>query len=162
MDIVVAQTLEQMYTYFYYFYQQVIVSLNITTSIPTPDKAASVLGTVVNNLYQRLPENIQAWYDKLMLLEVQSNVLPLLLALVVLYALYSLILVTLRGIVRLIYGFVRFSLIVLMISSFIYVAQKHWYQVTPLLQRLLDALVGESNGQGTVLVYTSPPVVSPI
>ncbi|SAM06985.1 hypothetical protein [Absidia glauca] len=160
MDIVVAQTLQQMYTY---FYQQVVVPLNITTAIPTPDKLTSVLGTAAYSMYQYVPETIQVYYDKVMSLPVQSNVVPVLLALVVLYVVYSLIMMILRSIFRLIYNFVRFSLILLAILSTLYVAQQYVYDGKPLLQTILDFMAVNSNGQGgAVMVPTPPAVVSPI
>ncbi|KAI8100035.1 uncharacterized protein BX664DRAFT_322706 [Halteromyces radiatus] len=136
MDVVVGQTLKQIYTY---FYQQLVV-LNITV-LPTPDNVASVVSTVGLTVYQNCPEHIQLYYDKFVSLPVQSNIIPVFLALVVLYSLFSLILVTLRGIFRLVYSFVRFTLILFMITILIYIAQQYLAQGSPLLQNILDTLV---------------------
>lgn len=160
MDILVAQTLRQMYTF---FYQQVAAPLNITTVIPAPDTLTSMIGTAASSMYQYVPETVLMYYDKVMSLPVQSNVVPVLLALVVLYVVYSLIMMTLRGIFRLIYNFVRFSLILFTISSLLYIAQQYVYNGTPLLQTILDIMVTPSNGQGGAVMVPNPPaVVSPL
>ncbi|ORZ24662.1 hypothetical protein BCR42DRAFT_403405 [Absidia repens] len=154
MDEVVAQTLKQIYTYFY----EQIIALNITI-LPTPDKVASVVGTVGYTVYQNCPENFQMYYDKFVSLPVQSNVIPVFLALVVLYTLFSLILLTLRGIYRLVYNFVRFSLILFMVVTLIYIAQQYLDQGSPLLQNILDTLVQLREQHGNAPPSRSPFVV---
>lgn len=153
MDVVVAQTLKQIYTYFY----QQVVSINITV-LPTPNQVASAVGTVGYTLYTHCPENIQLYYDKFVSLPVQSNVIPVFLALVILYTLFSLILLTLRGIFRLVYSFVRFSLILFLITILIYTTQQYLAQGSPFLQTIFDQLV-QLRQQGSGPATSSPFVV---
>ncbi|KAI8340842.1 hypothetical protein BC941DRAFT_418359 [Chlamydoabsidia padenii] len=145
MDVVVAQTLKQIYTYFY----QQVVSINITI-LPTPNQMASAVGTVAYTIYRNSPENLQIYYDKFVSLPVQSNVIPVFLALVILYALFSLILLTLRGIFRLVYNFVRFSIILCLVTMLIYIAQQYLAQGSPIIQTILDHLMQlREQGSGT-------------
>ncbi|KAI9306235.1 hypothetical protein BJ944DRAFT_263871 [Cunninghamella echinulata] len=119
MDVAISQALLQTYRF---IYQQLnILNVNI---LPTPDTIAKGAVTVAGTLYNACPPNIQMYYDNFVSLPVQSNIIPVFLALVVLYTIFSIILAVVRGTLRIIYNFVRFSLIVFLIMVLFYTVQQ--------------------------------------
>ncbi|ORZ11804.1 hypothetical protein BCR42DRAFT_420679 [Absidia repens] len=136
MDQVSPQSAKQAYSYFY----QQAMSFNITI-LPSPDKIASAVGTVGYTVYQNCPANLQVYFSKFASLPLQTNVLPVFLVLVILYILFSLIMATLRGVFRLVYNFVRFTLILCLIITLITIAQQYQAQDSSLLQFVFDGVV---------------------
>ncbi|CAO3608613.1 unnamed protein product [Cunninghamella blakesleeana] len=119
MDVAISQALLQSYNF---IYQQLVI-LNVNF-LPTPDTVAQGAVTVGSALYSACPANIQVYYDSFVSLPVQSNIIPVFLALVVLYTIFSIILAVVRGTLRIIYNFVRFCLIVFLIMVLFYTVQQ--------------------------------------
>lgn len=119
MDVAINQALLQTYNF---IYQQLVI-LNVNF-LPTPDTVAKGAVTIGSALYNSCPANIQVYYDNFVSLPVQSNIIPVFLALVVLYTIFSIILAVVRGTLRIIYNFVRFSLIVFLIMVLFYTVQQ--------------------------------------
>ncbi|ORX49501.1 hypothetical protein DM01DRAFT_1338176 [Hesseltinella vesiculosa] len=136
MDVVIAQTVNQFYSLLY----NQALAFNITL-LPTPAAVATSLTAAGATIYQLCPDGIQLYYDKFVSLPVQSNIIPVFLALVVLYILFSIIMATVRGIFRLVYNFVRFSIIALMIILCLYVGQQYMDQGMPALYGMFDSFV---------------------
>ncbi|KAI8061175.1 hypothetical protein BC940DRAFT_310491 [Gongronella butleri] len=136
MDAVIAQTLNHFYTLIY----TQAVAFNLTF-FPSPATASQALSSVCTTIYNYSPENLQLYYDKFVSLPVQSNIIPVFLALFVLYTLFSIILMTVRGIMRMVYNFIRFSLMVMMIVVLLYITREYLDQGAPALYSMFEAWI---------------------
>jgi hypothetical protein len=113
------QYFTQAYTYCYVNLKEV----NIT--LPPPDQVISVTASTISYILSHSPSFVRQLYSALSQLPIESNFMTIFLLLVILYIFYCFIMATLRWVYRLLYGFVRFSFIIALLASVIYVVQQY-------------------------------------
>ncbi|KAG0175446.1 hypothetical protein DFQ28_009168 [Apophysomyces sp. BC1034] len=118
MDVIVAETFSKLYTYCY------DELLQFDVALPHPDRVFAAMSTAGQFLFDHSPELVRQLYVSI--ISVPANIVPVFLAIVVLYALFTLMLWIVRGIFRVVFGFVRFSLIVVLVATMLYFVQQHW------------------------------------
>lgn len=112
------RSLEQLYTYCY-------KELNLP--VPPPDQVYAIISRIVTSAWEHLPPSARQYYRTFIQLPAQSNLLALLFALLVLYILFSLLMATVRSLVRVVYGFVRFCLMVALIATAATLIHQYYY-----------------------------------
>ncbi|KAI9028355.1 hypothetical protein CLU79DRAFT_679134, partial [Phycomyces nitens] len=105
-----------------YCYTQ-LLQLNIV--LPAPDQAFNVMSSASTYIYEYSPENLRHFGIWLTSVPVQANIIPVFLAILVLYTIFSLVVWIVRGVFRLVYNFLRFSIIVAMTFTLVYVVQQY-------------------------------------
>lgn len=111
------QYLTQAYTYVY----SNLKENNIT--LPAPDQIVSFTASTVSYILSHSPNAVRQLYATLSQLPIENNFLTIFLLLVILYIGFCFVLATFRWAYRVVYGFVRFSFIIAMVASIIYVVQ---------------------------------------
>ncbi|KAI8364712.1 uncharacterized protein BYT42DRAFT_506219 [Radiomyces spectabilis] len=118
MDVVTSQYLCQIYIY---CYEQL---LQWHIPLPEPETVFDTVRWLAQLAWEHSPDIIQRYYMWLIALPLQPNVLPVFLILVILYTLFSLVMFAIRGLFRVAYGFLRFTLLVtLLVTLFLFTQQ---------------------------------------
>ncbi|ORE08671.1 hypothetical protein BCV72DRAFT_84426 [Rhizopus microsporus var. microsporus] len=112
MDAIVAETFSKWYIYLY-------DSFGAQFHAPPPAQVFQFVSNLFNILYIHSPPIVRTYYNILNNIPVQSDIIPIALAMLILYALFAAVVMTIRGIVRLVYGFIRFSMIISIIAAMI-------------------------------------------
>lgn len=112
MDVVVADILSKCYIYMYEIIGEQLLA-------PTPTEAFQFVSNLFNILYEHSPPIVRTYYNILNNIPIQSDIIPIALALLILYALFSAVIMTVKGIVRLVYGFIRLSIIISILATII-------------------------------------------
>lgn len=112
MDAIVAEVFSNWYIY---LYEQVGQQIHA----PTPDQVFEVVTQIITILYEQSPPIVRTYCTILNSIPVQTDIIPVALALLILYALFAIIVLTVRGLFRLIYGFVRLSIIISLLAGLI-------------------------------------------
>lgn len=101
--------------------------------IPPLEQVLSTSRSILTYIMSNSPGYIQQLYKTMSQIAIQSNMVGIFLTLLVLYIVYCLLLATMRWMYRLVYGFVKFSLIVLSIFGIAYFAHLQWLNnnITP-------------------------------
>lgn len=128
MDVIVAEVLSKWYIY---LYKQVGAQVRA----PTPDQLFEIVARITTLIYQHSPPIVRTYCTILNSIPVQTDIVPVALAALILYALFSIIVFTMRGLFRLIYGFVRFSIIISLMTVTIcilvqYTTDNQWLSST--------------------------------
>ncbi|KAF7729138.1 hypothetical protein EC973_004906 [Apophysomyces ossiformis] len=118
MDVIVAEMFSKGYIYCY----DLLLQYHVT--LPLPDQVFAAMSTAGQFLFDHCPEIIQQIYVSA--ISVPASFVPMLLAIIVLYSLFSLILWSVRAVFRLAFNFVRFGLILALVGSMLYFVQYHW------------------------------------
>ncbi|KAI9484149.1 MAG: hypothetical protein EXX96DRAFT_561067 [Benjaminiella poitrasii] len=93
---------------------------DLNLPLPEPDHVVPLLRSILSTILSNSPSVVRQLYNTLSHVIVQSNFMGIFLSLAILYGFYCLLMATFRWMYRLVYGFVRFSLIVLTISGILY------------------------------------------
>lgn len=112
MDVIVAEVLSKWYIY---FYNQVGSQIHA----PTPTQLFHFVSHILSDLYHHSPAIVRTYLTVLNTIipaQQENELVPVVLAALVLYALFSIIVFTLRGIYRCLMGFVRFSILLSLLS----------------------------------------------
>ena len=112
MDAIAAETLSKWYIY---LYEQIGQQIHA----PTPDQLFEIVSQVIRVIYQHSPPIVRTYCTILNSIPVQTETIPVALALLILYALFAIIVLTIRGLFRLVYGFVRLSIIISLLAGLI-------------------------------------------
>lgn len=112
MDTIVAEVFSKWYIYFY-------EQIGTEVYAPTPDKLFESVTQIIQFLYQHSPTIVRTYCTVLNTIPVQTEIIPVALAMLILYALFAVIVYTVRGIFRLVYGFVRLSIIISLLTAII-------------------------------------------
>lgn len=101
--------------------------------IPPLDQVLATSRNILSYILSNSPGTLQQLYQTMSQVAIQSNMVGIFLTLVVLYIVYCLVMVTLRWIYRLVYGFLKFSLIVLSLCGIAYFIHLQWLNnnITP-------------------------------
>ncbi|KAK4513667.1 uncharacterized protein ATC70_005671 [Mucor velutinosus] len=113
------QLISEAYTFCYVNLQKSNIPL------PAPEQVLSATRTTVSYILSNSPSFIRQLYGMISQMAIESNFMGIFLSLIIMYAFYCLILGMFRWIYRLVYGFVRFSLILAVIGAAVYFA--HMY-----------------------------------
>jgi hypothetical protein len=111
------QLISEVYTFCYVNLQKSNIPL------PAPDQVMSTVKATVSYILSYLPAAIQEAYSALSKIVVQSNFVGVFLSLLILYIAYCVVMATLHMFYRLIYGFVRFSLMVFLLGALLYIVR---------------------------------------
>ncbi|KAI7883275.1 hypothetical protein K492DRAFT_144149 [Lichtheimia hyalospora FSU 10163] len=128
-----AQNAFQIFGQVYVFIYNQLGQLNIP--MPPPDRVFIALSNLGSALIANAPPALRQFYANLAQLPIQSNLFAIIAILFVLYIVYNLIMATVRSIVRMVYGFIRFTFIVVMLVSCL-VLLSQYYEI-PFLQDFL-------------------------
>jgi hypothetical protein len=112
MDVIAAEVFSKWYIY---LYEQIGPQLHA----PTPDQIFEIVSQLATLVYQHSPPIVRTYYTILNSIPVQTDIIPVALAMLILYALFAIIVLTIRGLFRLIYGFVRLSIIISLLAALI-------------------------------------------
>ncbi|KAI7863448.1 hypothetical protein BDF14DRAFT_1844340 [Spinellus fusiger] len=134
MDIAIMDFFSSVYIYCY----QRLLEVNI--ALPPPERAFETARSMGDYLLEHMPQSIYQTYQRLVTVPLQANIVPVFLAIVVLYMLFSLVMWCIRAIFRLIYGFLRFSILVVMTATLMYVTQQYVSDGMPFMEYMLDTL----------------------
>lgn len=113
------QYLTQAYTYCYVQLKEANINL------PAPDQVVSVTTSTISYILSHSPSFVRQLYSTLSQLPIESNFMTVFLLLVILYIIYCFVMATFRWVYRLLYGFVRFSFIIALLASILYVVQQY-------------------------------------
>lgn len=91
--------------------------------LPAPDQVISLAKNTVSYSLSHSPVAIQNVYNVFSEIVIQSNFMGVFLSLFILYIIYRTVMAMFRWFYRIIYGFVRFSLMVLLLGGFLYMAR---------------------------------------
>ncbi len=100
MDVIAAEVFSKWYIY---LYEQIGPQIHA----PTPDQLFQIVTQIAAVLYEHSPPIVRTYYTILNSIPVQTDIIPVALAMLILYALFAIIVVTIRGLFRLVYGFIR-------------------------------------------------------
>jgi hypothetical protein len=98
--------------------------------LPAPDQVMSMAKTSVSYTLSHSPAAIQQVYSLFSEIVVQSNFMGVFLSLLILYIFYCIVMATFRWFYRLIFGFVRFSLMVCSLAGFLYLIRNQLFPTT--------------------------------
>ncbi|KAI9247186.1 hypothetical protein BDA99DRAFT_526334 [Phascolomyces articulosus] len=107
----------------------------VNVPVPPPEYIQQTIFGLLSTLYSFAPPALQQLFKTLAELPIQANIVPVLLALAALYVIYSVISALVRSVVRVVLGFIRFSLIVAAIACVVAMLQQ--YYDIPFLQNTL-------------------------
>jgi hypothetical protein len=141
MDTIAAEVLSKWYIYLYEHIGQQIHA-------PTPEQLFQVVTQIVTIVYEHSPPIVRTYCTILNSIPVQTDTIPVALALLILYALFAIIVLAIRGLFRLIYGFVRLSIIISLLAGLICIVLQ--YTGNDLNGGLFDHLFFRSNTAGTL------------
>ncbi|KAI9359756.1 hypothetical protein BD770DRAFT_385447 [Pilaira anomala] len=113
------QLLTQVYTFCYQHLKEANIQL------PAPDQIFSVTTSTISYLLSHSPPFIQQLYSILSDSVKESNFMTIFLLLVIAYMIYCTVLATFRWVYRLLFGFVRFSFLIAVVASLVYVVQQY-------------------------------------
>ncbi|KAF7723643.1 hypothetical protein EC973_001785 [Apophysomyces ossiformis] len=111
-----SRTFASAYAYLYEQYQQLDLS-----AMPPADQVMATGSAAIQTVFGQTQQFVRTLPLQ------QANLLSIFLMLIILYIVYSLCVATVRWLFRLVYGFVRFSLLVAVLASLIYVIQIKMY-----------------------------------
>ncbi|KAI8642449.1 hypothetical protein BD408DRAFT_416552 [Parasitella parasitica] len=109
MDVIVAEVFSRWYIY---LYEQIGPQIHA----PTPDQLFQTVTQIASVLYEHSPPIVRTYYTILNSIPVQTDIIPVALAMLILYALFALIVVVFRSLFRLVYGFVRLGIIIILLA----------------------------------------------
>lgn len=112
MDVIVADVFSRWYIY---AYEQIGAQVHA----PPPSQVFEIVSQVMQLIYEHSPPIFRTYYTILNSIPVQTDIIPVALAMLILYALFAIIVIVFRGLFRLIYGFVRLSIILSLIVTFV-------------------------------------------
>lgn len=118
MDAIAAEVFSKWYIY---LYEQVGTQIYA----PKPDQVFEIVTHIAALVYEHSPPILRTYYTILNSIPVQTDIIPVALAMLILYALFAIIVVTIRGIFRLVYGFVRLSIIISLLATLICVVLQY-------------------------------------
>ncbi|KAI7895804.1 uncharacterized protein EV154DRAFT_493823, partial [Mucor mucedo] len=129
MDMIVAEVLSKWYIY---FYDQVGAQVHA----PPPTQLFEIVSHLLSVIYNHSPAIVRTYLtvlNTIMPVHPQENeIVPVVLATLVLYALFSIIVFTVRGLYRCFMGFLRFSIILSLVTvSFAILLQSLHITVQP-------------------------------
>lgn len=133
----------QVFGQVYVFMYNQLRQLNIP--VPPPDRVFVALSNLGSSLFANAPPALRQFYANLAQLPIQSNLFAIVAILFVLYIVYNLVMATVRSIVRMVYGFIRFTFIVVMLVSCL-VLVSQYYEI-PILQDLLGVALQQQQQQ---------------
>ncbi|KAI9490837.1 hypothetical protein BDB00DRAFT_836285 [Zychaea mexicana] len=107
---------------------------HVNVPVPPPEYVQQMFFNMVGTAYNYAPPALQQFFSTLAQLPIQANIVPVLLALAVLYVAYSVVAALVRSVVRVVIGFIRFSLIVAAFASVLILLQQ--YYDIPFLQNV--------------------------
>lgn len=110
MDAIVAEVFSKWYIY---LYEQIGAQVHA----PTPDQLFEIMTHIITLVYEHSPPIVRTYCTVLNSIPVQTDIIPVALAVLILYALFSIIVFTVRGMFRLVYGFVRLSIIISLMAA---------------------------------------------
>ncbi|CEP20130.1 hypothetical protein [Parasitella parasitica] len=113
------QLISEAYTFCYVNLQKSNIPL------PAPDQVMATARTTVSYILSNSPAFIRQLYGMISQMIIESNIMGILLLLVILYVFYCVIMGIFKWIYRLVYGFVRFSVILLLIGTGLYFANMY-------------------------------------
>ena len=99
---------------------------HVNVPVPPPEYVQQALMNLLATAFSYAPPALQQFFQSLSQLPIQANIVPVLLALLVLYVVFSVVSALVRSVVRVVYGFIRFSLIVAMIASVFVLIQQYY------------------------------------
>lgn len=108
MDVVASEVFSKWYIY---LYEQIGPQIHA----PTPDQLTQIAAA----LYEHSPPIVRTYCTILNSIPVQTDIIPIALAMLILYALFAIIVVTIRGLFRLVYGFIRLSIIISLLAALV-------------------------------------------
>ncbi|GAN11520.1 hypothetical protein MAM1_0660c11084 [Mucor ambiguus] len=112
MDVIAAEVFSKWYIY---LYEQIGPQIHA----PTPDQLIRIVTQIADVLYEHSPPIVRTYYTILNSIPVQTDIIPVALAMLILYALFAIIVVTIRGLFRLVYGFIRLSIIISLLAALV-------------------------------------------
>ncbi|KAF1798641.1 hypothetical protein V8B55DRAFT_1523782 [Mucor lusitanicus] len=112
MDVIAAEVFSKWYIY---LYEQIGPQIHA----PTPDQLFQIVTQIAAVLYEHSPPIVRTYYTILNSIPVQTDIIPVALAMLILYALFAIIVVTIRGLFRLVYGFIRLSIIISLLAALV-------------------------------------------
>ncbi|KAI9477818.1 MAG: hypothetical protein EXX96DRAFT_568329 [Benjaminiella poitrasii] len=112
MDAIVAEVFSRWYIY---LYEQIGMQLHA----PEPAQVFTTVTNIATLIYQHSPPIFRTYYTILNSIPVQTDLIPIALAVLILYALFAIIVLTLRALFRLIYGFIRLSILLSLFTALI-------------------------------------------
>lgn len=112
MDAIVAEVFSRWYIY---AYEQIGAQLHA----PPPSQVFDIVSQVIQTIYEHSPPIFRTYYTILNSIPVQTDIIPVALAMLILYALFAIIVIVFRGLFRLIYGFIRLSILLSVLVTFV-------------------------------------------
>lgn len=112
MDAIVADVFSRWYIY---AYEQIGAQIHA----PAPSQVFDIVSQVMQFIYEHSPPIFRTYYTILNSIPVQTDIIPVALAMLILYALFAIIVIVFRALFRLIYGFIRLSIILSLIVTFV-------------------------------------------
>lgn len=147
MDVIAAEVFSKWYIY---LYEQIGPQVHA----PTPDQVFSVVSQLATLVYQHSPPIVRTYYTILNSIPVQTDIIPVALAMLILYALFAIIVLTIRGLFRLVYGFVRLSIILSLLAALICIVLQYTQNqdgTTSFLDYLVRATTSSSSSTAGTL-----------
>ncbi|KAI7870664.1 hypothetical protein BDF14DRAFT_1772297 [Spinellus fusiger] len=124
MDTTASHTVQLFLHYLTEVYRQLYSHMKAShIELPEPERVSEFFSTAALWISAHLPNGIRQIQGILASIPVQGNVVTFFIGLVLLYIVYCLVMSTLLWAYRLAYGLVRMSLLVLVLSSAIYLFQ---------------------------------------
>jgi hypothetical protein len=145
MDAIAAEVFSKWYIY---LYEQIGTQLHA----PTPDQVFEIVTHIAALVYEHSPPIVRTYYTILNSIPVQTDIIPVALAMLILYALFAIIVVTIRGICRLVYGFVRLSIIISLLAALICIVLQY---IAVIESSPLDQFFRTASSTGTL---SRPPL----
>lgn len=99
---------------------------HVNVPVPPPEYIQQALFGILNTIYGYAPPALQQLFQTFAQLPIQANIVPVILALAVLYVIYSVISALVRSVVRVVMGFIRFSLVVAAIACIAAMIQQYY------------------------------------
>lgn len=118
------QLISEAYTFCYVNLQKSNIPL------PAPEQVLSATRTTVSYILSNSPSFVRQLYGIISQMITESNIMGIFFSLIILYTFYCLIMGMFKWIYRLIYGFVRFSLILLVIGAGLYFTHIYMFDST--------------------------------
>lgn len=123
MDAIAAEVLSKWYIYFY-------EQLGQQIHAPTPSQLFDIITALATHLYEFSPPIVRTYYTILNSIPVQTDIIPVALAVLILYAIFAIMLMVIRGAIRLVVGFVRLSIIISLTAALVCVVLQYTGQDT--------------------------------
>ncbi|KAI8643098.1 hypothetical protein BD408DRAFT_415575 [Parasitella parasitica] len=121
------QLISEAYTFCYVNLQKSNIPL------PAPEQVMATARTAVSYILSSSPAFVRQLYGMISQMIIESNITGIFLSLVILYIFYCMIMGIFKWIYRLVYGFVRFSMILILIGTGLYFAHLYIFNNTSTL-----------------------------